>query len=244
MESLRHAGLARWRSKPATDMAMTGVPARHRAADLRQSREFLKLVASKPHTAGSMGSTSASSGAASRKARRPVWPRAVLDCGAGIGRGASGLLLRLPGVERVDLLEPAAQLRKRAREALATHPKVRRFFATPLEGFTPQYSYDLLWVNWVLMYIPDAEVVSFLQRCRLRLPAGGVIAVKENVENRRSEEQLDAEDFCVARTAGHFEQLFAQAGLRVLLKRKQKDWPTSEGYFPLTMWALVPGTAA
>uniref|UniRef100_A0A7S4R2S1 Alpha N-terminal protein methyltransferase 1 n=1 Tax=Alexandrium monilatum TaxID=311494 RepID=A0A7S4R2S1_9DINO len=217
------AGLRRWAGKPATEAAVTELPARLLSADARESRAFLGLLCRRRR---------------SEQAELDVAPRQVLDCGAGVGRGTQRVLLRLKGVERVDLLEPAARLRRRARELLGGRRRVGRFLAQPLQDFTARTCYNLVWIQWVFMYIPDPEVVAFLQRCRLRLAPGGRVAVKENVEDRRYEDALDLEDLCATRTAAHFEALFRQGGFKVALKRQQKVWDKRR--FPLMMWGLVP----
>lgn len=164
----------------------------------------------------------------------------MLDCGAGIGRNTVDVLGRLRGVETVDLLEPSDKLREYARKHLGGHRCVGTFFSEPLQEFIASKDYDLVWLQWVLMYIPDSDVVSFLTRCRLRMPSGSRIVVKENIEDRSVEEDLDLKDLCLTRTVAHFEKLFTEAGFRVAVKRRQKDWPTSTGLFPVMMWCLAP----
>lgn len=222
----KRASLRYWGRKVDSDQAMTGMPRKFQLADQRESLEFLKMLASRRPA---------------MLADRCHWRR-VLDCGAGVGRNTQGVLLKLPGVERVDLLEPVAKLRARARERLAGCTGVGRYFAQPLQEFTPLASYDLVWLEWVLMYVPDRKVVAFLQRCRLRMSAGSYVVVKDNVEDSRSgaSEGLDHDDFCVTRTAKHFEALFREAGFKVAIKRFQKEWPTADGAFPLMMWGLQP----
>lgn len=109
------------------------------------------------------------------------------------------------------------------------------------EEFTPTRSYDLIWMQWVLMYIPDREVVAFLQRCRLRMSLGSAVVVKENVANgRTAEEGVDDEELCVTRCSSHYEALFSQAGFKVARKRQQKRWPSpASGCFRVMMWALA-----
>lgn len=218
---LQRALRLRWQSKAPTDFAMTEMPLKYRAADVRDSRLFMEKIAG------------------TRKKKGP-WPTTALDCGAGIGRITAGVLLRCKSLRKIDLLEPASQLRRQAREVFAGNPRVQRFFASPLEQFTPQRRYDVVWINWVLMYVSDTTAVAFLHRCRLRLPEDGIVIIKENVELRRVEEELDEEEFCTARTLKHYEKLFHNAGFAVLQKERQRDWPTEKGAFPLMMWALVP----
>eukprot|EP00928_Gymnodinium_smaydae_P025821 TRINITY_DN2045_c1_g2_i1.p2 TRINITY_DN2045_c1_g2~~TRINITY_DN2045_c1_g2_i1.p2 ORF type:complete len:309 (-),score=68.49 TRINITY_DN2045_c1_g2_i1:304-1230(-) len=220
----RRAQLGYWRRKEASTEAVTGVPPRCRAADARESLDFLKKLRALSARGVAGGST---------------WER-ILDCGAGVGRNTADVLLRLPDISSVDLLEPAPRLRKQARALLQGRAGVGRFFAQPLQEFCASAAYDLVWMEWVLMYVPDADVVDFLRRCRLRLAPGGAIAVKENYETAAVEDEVDPEDFCVTRRVSHFEALFKEAGLRIVLKRRQKDWPAGPGAYPLMMWGLAP----
>lgn len=228
--------LASWRRQPATEAAMSGLKAQHSAMDLRGSQAFLQEL----QKLLSKRSVLQKSGAASPRQESRGWPGLALDVGAGVGRNSLKLLLPLQGLRRLDLVEPAPKLRAAARKALKGKDKVGRFFSQPIQAFTPVAAYDLVWIQWVFMYVPPAEVVKFLQRLRLRLAEGGVVAVKENVENRKEEEGFDPKDFCETRRASRYEEMFREAGLRIVLKRRQREWPTQEGYFPLMMWALCP----
>jgi len=212
----RRLGLAYWRQKKPTCYSVTGIPRQLLATDQKASLEFLQLL--------------------ERRTKRAFSD--ILDCGAGVGRNTRHVLLRLPNVTRVDLLEPAAALRSKARTSLRGRRGIGKFLTSPIQEFIPRRAYDLVWIEWVLMYVPDPDIVSFLQTLKLALPAGVQIVVKENVENRKIEEDLDEQDMCASRTVQHFESLFEHAGLQVLAKRWQKDWPTERGYFPLMMWAL------
>ena len=47
---------------------------------------------------------------------------------------------------------------------------------------TPRVSrYDVIWVQWALLYLTDADAAAFLARCHAALRPGGVLVVKENV---------------------------------------------------------------
>lgn len=223
LSKFKRDSLRYWDRKPASLLATTEINLKLRTVEEQGSLDFLELL-----------------GRARRRACVTSSQRRVLDCGAGIGRHVSRVLLKLSGVNRVDLLEPARRLRAKARELLAGQDGVGRIFAKPLQEFTPVAGYDIIWLSWVLMYIPDVEVVAFLSRCRGRLAAGGCLAVKDNVEDRKREEQLDEEDYCVTRKADHFEALFRAGGFRVLVKRWQRSWPTAHGRFPVMMWGLIP----
>eukprot|EP00933_Yihiella_yeosuensis_P033912 TRINITY_DN27504_c2_g1_i1.p1 TRINITY_DN27504_c2_g1~~TRINITY_DN27504_c2_g1_i1.p1 ORF type:complete len:257 (+),score=29.76 TRINITY_DN27504_c2_g1_i1:72-842(+) len=218
------AALRHWNSQNATEEGVTGLPKRIRVLDVRGSRDFLEEVLGKR----------------SKLFKGHVDALQVLDVGAGIGRNTVEVLSKLScTIKRIDLLEPSSRLRRAAREALAGKAMIGRIFAQPLQEFVAQGSYDLVWIQWVLMYVSDGEVVAFLRRLRLRLSAETIIAIKENVEDRKEEQGVDPEDCSVTRKVAHFEDLFRSAGFKILLKRHQKEWPTKEGAFPVVMWSLI-----
>ncbi|CAK8997715.1 N-terminal Xaa-Pro-Lys N-methyltransferase 1-B (Alpha N-terminal protein methyltransferase 1A-B) (Methyltransferase-like protein 11A-B) (X-Pro-Lys N-terminal protein methyltransferase 1A-B) (NTM1A-B) [Durusdinium trenchii] len=78
--------------------------------------------------------------------------------------------LELDGFERVDLVEPNDRLLEEAKkQAPAPSP----------EGNWLRY--DVIWAQWVLLYLTDEDLVAFLQRCKKGLRPNGMIFVKENV---------------------------------------------------------------
>ena len=46
--------------------------------------------------------------------------------------------------------------------------------------------YDLIWVQWVLLYLTDSDLLLVLRRLRLALKPGGLMIVKENCMRRSS----------------------------------------------------------
>eukprot|EP00927_Polykrikos_kofoidii_P049651 TRINITY_DN43686_c0_g1_i1.p1 TRINITY_DN43686_c0_g1~~TRINITY_DN43686_c0_g1_i1.p1 ORF type:complete len:258 (+),score=43.00 TRINITY_DN43686_c0_g1_i1:63-776(+) len=162
--------------------------------------------------------------------------RNALDVGAGIGRISSMLLL--PQFQRVDLLEQNARLLDAAREQFKDEARVERFLCEPLQTFTPEpRRYDMIWIQGVLLYLPDNDLVASLRRCRQALAdETAVICLKENVVLRGSTWFCDREDNSVTRTDCHFKSLFKQAGLRIMHEALQQDWP--EDLLPCKMYAL------
>ncbi|CAE8639147.1 unnamed protein product, partial [Polarella glacialis] len=158
--------------------------------------------------------------------------RRALDVGAGIGRVAKHLLLAR--CDAVDLLEPVPKHLALAKEDLHEKSWPGRFFCVSLQEFSSskcQTPYDLVWCQWVLMYITDTDAVAFLRRAAAALLApGGTIVVKENVSATRTGSYFDDETgelwrgggeegkkqkpgpMSVLRTAKHYTSLFRQAG--------------------------------
>lgn len=159
----------------------------------------------------------------------------VLDVGAGVGRVSRDVLSHFASA--VDILEPAQPLIEKAQEIQGV-VKVNNFYAVGLQDFLfpARYLYWAIWCQWCLGQVPDHVLVEFLNRAKQRLEPGGVIIVKEN-NSTSGEDIYDPEDSSVTRTNEKFKQIFAQAGLRVLLTSVQKGMPKE--LFPVRIYALA-----
>ena len=73
------------------------------------------------------------------------------------------------------------------------------------EPFSPEdeSGFDVVWCQWCLLYMTDADLVAFLKRSQAALRSGGAIVVKENVCNDGDggvpDISFDAEDSSVTR---------------------------------------------
>jgi len=201
-----------WCAQAATlDGVLGGFPETSEP-DLRESRRFLDLIARGP---------------------KPPERSTVLDCGAGIGRVTKGLLV--DQFEVVDLVEPNARLMEEAKKQVG--PRGDRFITCSLEHFEPEEGrYDVIWAQWVLLYLTDEDLVSFLQRCKkgLRGP-NGMIFVKENVIIE-GQWTVDRDDNSISRTDGMYKEIFKKAGLVLQEERRQAAWP--KDLVPVKMYAL------
>lgn len=160
----------------------------------------------------------------------------ALDCGAGIGRVARHLLCRL--FQQVDLLEPNPSFLAEAARQLEGMPAKGQLIQGSLQDYSPTAGhYDVIWLQWVLLYLKDVDLIECLSRCAIALRPGGMIFVKENVS---SGEHLvvDSEDASVTRTDQHFRDLFARAGLRLVRQQLQRGFPAE--LYPVRMYALEP----
>ena len=169
----------------------------------------------------------------------PLPDGTALDCGAGIGRVAQCVLL--PRFSAVELVEPIAAFADAAVAALPAARLVQTHRA-PLQNFAPAADarYAVVWVQWVLNYLTDADLVRLLQRCAGALADGGRVVVKESVVRETAERHYyaDLEDGSITRSDAHFERLFGAAGLRVAHRQLQPNFPA--GAFPVWMYALCP----
>ena len=167
----------------------------------------------------------------------------VLDCGAGIGRVTRGVFA--DRFARLDLVEQNAQYLETARtHTLAPWaPKLGDVVAAPLQACDPAAlvrdgaAYDLVWVQWVVLYMSDAELIAFLQRARAALvrDGHGYIVVKDNV-TRGSHFWVDRDDGSLIRTDAQLRDVFRRAGMTLLLARLQPDFP--EDLFPIMTYVL------
>merc|ERR1712232_1040000 len=163
--------------------------------------------------------------------------KAALDCGAGIGRVAEGLLL--PRCTVVDVLEPDAHLLAAARRRLSkgASPHVRHFLQNSLQELPAlPDTYDLIWIQWVLLYLTDEDLVAFLIHAKSALRPSGHIVVKENCMLNRSRGKVDLRDASLTRSDARFRELFAEANLTLVTSELQEEWPAS--LLPVMMYAL------
>jgi len=171
--------------------------------------------------------------------------RRAADCGAGIGRITAGFLSHV--AEVVDIVEPVQSFT----DAIKGHASVGEVYNVGLESWRPAdedarvrrrgEGYDLIWNQWCLGQLTDAQVVAYLRRLQLpgALSAGGWIVVKENLSNHYlGEDVYDEVDSSVTRTDGKFRGLFEEAGLRLVSTELQKGFP--KGLYAVRAYALQP----
>jgi protein N-terminal methyltransferase len=162
---------------------------------------------------------------------------AACECGAGIGRVSRGLLLPL-GVPRCDLVESSEKLLSQAPAFIGDPESSRcRFLCQGLQEWTPlPNTYSIIWIQWVLCYLTDDDIVAFLKRCGKALIAHGVIVLKENTCEGGETFVLDKDDASVTRSLPYWLQLIEDSGLRLIQQEMQRNFP--EELFPVPMLAL------
>jgi len=160
------------------------------------------------------------------------------ECGAGIGRVSKGLLLPI-GITQCDLVEPSPRLLKAAPEYLDDEYSARcRYFCQGLQEFEPKENYyDIIWIQWVVIYLTDEDFIDFLKRCAKGVTKNGVIVIKDNT----CEDEafiVDRSDSSVTRSHSYLLAIIELAGLRVVYQTVQEDFPNS--IFPVPIIALEP----
>ena len=158
----------------------------------------------------------------------------------GIGRVSKGLLLPL-GISQCDLVEPSPRLISSAPDYLGDkHSNNCRYFCMGLQDFQPkEQSYDIIWIQWVIGYLQDEDLVSFLKRCAGGLRKGGVIVIKDNTCEQEAF-IVDRDDASATRSFPYVLAIAELAGLRVVYQRFQEDFPSS--IFPVPIIALESKT--
>lgn len=171
----------------------------------------------------------------------------ALDVGAGIGRVTGRLLL--PLFREVDLLEQNEQYLQRSesflakRQSIAGNGVVVNRIACGMQQFSADWRdgvllgrFDLIWIQWCIIYLTDDDLVSFLRECQKCLRKNGLICIKDNVA--REGFLVDKEDSSVMRSDEYLKSQFVKAGLTVLRETEQVDFPKE--IFPVRTYALKP----
>mmetsp|Transcript_7738 Transcript_7738/g.20479 ORF Transcript_7738/g.20479 Transcript_7738/m.20479 type:complete len:289 (-) Transcript_7738:641-1507(-) len=165
----------------------------------------------------------------------------ALDVGAGIGRVTFGLLA--PLFDKVDMLESDARYLEKAKSDAGRRglsAKLGDQLCMGMEQFcrSPQ-KYDLIWIQWVVIYLTDADFVRFLTECQMSLRDGGAICIKDNTT--KGGFVLDNEDSSITRSDKHMKDIFQSVGLHVVKEADQPNFPSD--LFPVRMYALRPAVS-
>jgi len=166
----------------------------------------------------------------------------ALDCGAGVGRVTQELLLDY--FDEVDLVEPVVKLLEAAKTNLITtrssaHPAghhAREFFAKGLQELDQELApltYDVIWIQWALLYLTDEDARKCFDRCVRSLRPGGLIFIKENV--CASGFVVDKEDSSITRSHDYMLELLHKCGLKLVSTKKQTNFPAE--LFDVRMYA-------
>jgi protein N-terminal methyltransferase len=182
----------------------------------------------------------------------------VADCGAGIGRITKGLLLGV--AKKVDVVEPVKKFTDELVQSLGNGEhagdgaskegkgQIGQVINLGLQDWIPEPgAYDVIWNQWCLGHLTDAQLVVYLQRCTegLVLARDGEevsqswIIVKENLSTDiRHKDIYDEEDSSVTRSDDKFRTLFKKAGLKIVATEQQRGLPKE--LYPVRIYALKP----
>lgn len=208
---------AYWDNIPATVNGMLGGFAHINVADISGSDAFLRSVF---------------------KMKNPPGHGRAVDCGAGIGRITKHLLQKHFG--KVDLVEQCQNFIDRAKENFKGSRKIGRCLCQGLQHFSPEPdTYDVVWCQWVLGHLTDADLEDFFRRMARGVKSNGVIIIKENVSSSGTVE-LDEKDSSVTRPESLLLDIIERAELRLLKNTKQSNFP--KGLYEVKILCLRPKT--
>jgi protein N-terminal methyltransferase len=166
----------------------------------------------------------------------------VADCGAGIGRVTKGLLAKV--ASKVDIIEPVVKLtdviiKGDDFKELREKGIIGDVYNVGLEGWKPDKRYDLIWNQWCLGQLTDAQVVDYLTRIKDHIQPNGWIVVKENMSSDiNGQDIFDETDSSITRSDEKFRGFFEKAGLRILATESQRGFPKE--LFSVREYALQP----
>ncbi|KAJ5489670.1 Alpha N-terminal protein methyltransferase 1 [Penicillium diatomitis] len=163
-----------------------------------------------------------------------------VDCGAGVGRVTEGFLRHVCTV--VDAVEPVAKFTQVLQESqLKKDGVVGDIYTVGLEDWYPGKQYDLIWTQWCVGHLTDAQLIQYVSRCRDALTETGIMVVKENLSTAPNGlDMYDEEDSSVTRTDAKFKLVFEQAGMNVIKSEIQTGFPKNFKLLPVKSYALRP----
>lgn len=138
----------------------------------------------------------------------------------------------------VDLLEPVHHFVEKAKATLKD--KVQNYFEESLEEFSFENTgkdgnelvYDVIWIQWCIGQLSDADFIDLLKRAKVR--ADGFIVVKEN--NCSKGFHWDDQDSSITRSDNYFRWIFEQADMEVVNTQVSDVFPKE--LFPVRTYVL------
>lgn len=163
-----------------------------------------------------------------------------VDCGAGVGRVTEGFLRHV--CEVVDAVEPVEKFTRVLQDSqLKKDGVVGDIYTVGLEDWYPQKKYDLIWTQWCVGHLTDAQLIAYVSRCRGSLTQTGLMVVKENLTlDADGQDEYDDLDSSVTRSEAKFRQIFEAAGMVVIKTEIQTGCPKSFNLLPVKSFALRP----
>lgn len=199
------------------------------------------------------------------------WKRGA-DCGAGIGRVTEGFLSKVcetvdvvePVAKFADIIR-RGPLMKQTKQTKVTKTEVsigndnmincqgpkeddggiiENIYVIGLENWVPEpQTYDLIWNQWCVGHLTDAQLTAYLQRAAAALTPQGILVLKENNStDPEGKDVYDEIDSSVTRTDETFRKIFKNAGLNLIKAEEQLGFPKHLRLLPVRSYALRPQT--
>ncbi|KAL4888160.1 alpha-N-methyltransferase NTM1 [Aspergillus ambiguus] len=217
------AAISYWNGVPATINGILGGFPQISHIDLRGSKNFFARIRRSIPACASTGKL-----------------RLGVDCGAGIGRVTEGFLSQV--CEVVDVVEPVEKFSSAFRNgALKESGIIGDVYAMGLEHWSIEKRYDIIWAQWCLGHLTDAQLIEFLERCCTAMTESGIMVVKENLSTDPSGGDIyDDVDSSVTRSDKKFRDIFNAAGMNVVMTELQGGFPKNLNLLPVRSYALRP----
>uniref|UniRef100_A0A8C4EW58 phosphoethanolamine N-methyltransferase n=1 Tax=Dicentrarchus labrax TaxID=13489 RepID=A0A8C4EW58_DICLA len=155
----------------------------------------------------------------------------VLELGAGIGRFTSHLLTMAGHVTAVDFMESFVE---KNRQDNGHHSNATFIQADVTKLDLPQNSTDFIFSNWLMMYLSNEELNTFIEKMLGWLRPGGFLFFRESCNHRSGDSKRDFNPTCY-RTDAQYSHLVSSVqveepegaetfGFDIVLKKKVKAY--------------------
>jgi len=147
----------------------------------------------------------------------------VIDCGAGIGRVTSNLLLNY--FKECDIMEQDQKYVEFCKDAFKNENKVKNIYQSSFQNFKfdEDRKYNVIWIQWCLENLDDDDLLEFMVKCRNALESDGLVIVKENIVMKGY--HFSESDFSKQRSDLIFKEIFNKSGLKITKHFHHPNWP-------------------
>ncbi len=136
---------------------------------------------------------------------QPLHFQTALDVGAGIGRITYNHLYDI--CDKIDLLDINNNFLEIAKSNDIKN-KINQCFASDIQSFSFTNNYDLIFIQWVLEYLDNKQLIKFIDEACKHLNKNGIMIIKENVNIDDDEYILYEEEGSMIRPYRMFDEIF------------------------------------
>ncbi len=143
------------------------------------------------------------------------------------------------GLDKCDLVETSPRLINAAPEYIGEEDGGKcTYICKGLQDFQPQPgTYDIIWVQWVVGYLTDWDLVNFFYRMGKALRKGGVVVVKDNTCNDLAF-LSDKDDSDITRSYQYLMAIIKESGLKLEKSLSGNDLIRWQDDFPDDIWPV------
>mmetsp|Transcript_1053 Transcript_1053/g.1640 ORF Transcript_1053/g.1640 Transcript_1053/m.1640 type:complete len:224 (+) Transcript_1053:55-726(+) len=142
----------------------------------------------------------------------------AIDVGCGIGRVTKEVLSKI--FKTVDMLEPCERHMNKVKKWKERNGEI---YQCSLQEFEYNHKYDIIWMQWVVLYLTDNDFVNVLRKAKQHLNEEGYIVLKVNIAKK--DHYIDESDNSIIRSQQYFKNLFDMAGVKVRKEKLQPHMP-------------------